>query len=624
MLMTIQSLLKTGRLLVAATMFIAPVLHAQVDITTLGVAANSRSDSTQAIQRALDNGPSQLYFPKGHYNVGTLKIPANQTLVFDPEAVLVPIASQVQDKNLLVVVGDGVRIQGLHHDFADGNVSTPDVPVHNLIYAEGVSDLVVTDADVVNTDPRGIVPLEDRKRRGRLQNIDGTDPAKNYSHIGYYRAATLLYTLQCTDVVLENSNGYRLHAMLIATASTNVTARGNHMVSGNYMTYFIEGAENFRHHDNWSRDVKYQVCWFGGSPDPSRKPNLPRGSSTVAMREVKYGDEGFNKHTSGAFDVLVQNNYAEYGNTLAWGNKGRQVVIDGNVARFIADYAYGSEGGENIIFSNNISVNSTAGGIVSMYWGEKLHITGNLIMVRHEHWEEEWSWWDAPSKYLGPFVRLHHGPSNEEDMYGAGTVMISGNLFTNELSTRTVDVSIQAGRDVTVSGNKFINGRVNKFGPGKLTVMDNEFVSRLEYDPLTINVMARGTEMAIIKGNVFRKEAPVMVTDRDAASSEANKVPYFLFTDDDPGAEAEEGAITEDMPAISISATTPFFGLVEDNAIIGWLQAVEASVRPNIADAAMIVIGNTTDGFIDVEAANPDATVQVEGNVTIPEGLMPR
>ena len=412
--------------------------------------------------------------------------------------------------------------------------------------------------------------------------------------------------------------------MLLATASSNVTARGNHMVSGNYMTYFVEGSENFRHHDNWSRDVKYQVCWFGGSPDPSRKPYLPRGSSTVAKRDVKYGDEGYNKHTSGAFDVLVQNNYAEYGNTLAWGNKGRQVVIDGNVARFIADYAYGSEGGENIIFSNNISVNSTAGGIVSMYWGEKLLITGNLIMVRHEPWEAEWSWWDNPSKYLGPFVRLHHGPSNEEDMYGAGTVMISGNLFSNELSTRTVDISIQAGRDVTVAGNKFINGRVNKFGPGKVTVMDNEFVSRLDYDPLTINIMPRGTEMTIVKGNVFRKEAPVMTTDHQAAASEANKVPYFLFTDDDPGAEAEEGAVLEDMPAISITATSPFFGLVEDNSIYGWLQAIEGSINANVSDASIIVLNNTTDGFIDVDSANPDATVINENNTTIPEGLMPR
>lgn len=618
----IPSLLKTGRSLCFLGFFTASVMHAQVDVTTLGLTPDGSADNTEAFQQALQAGSGHLYFPVGTYRLGTIEIPANRTLVFDPEAVIEPVASKIVDRNQFVVVGDNVRIEGLHYDFADGNKPVGEAVVHNLVFADGVSNLTVSNAVVGNTDERGVIPLENRKRRGRLLNVDGTDPADRYSHVGYYKSEVLLRVVGSRNVVLENSNGFRLHAMLKAFNSSNVTARGNHMVSGNYMTKFRDGSENLRHHDNWSRDVKYQVCWFGGSPDPSRKPHLPRGSATEAKREVKAGEPGYNPHTSGAFDVLIQNNYAEYGNTLAWGNKGRQVVIDGNVARFIADYAYGTEGGENLIFSNNISINSTAAGIVSMYWGEKLLITGNLIMVRHEPWDAEWSWWDTPGKYLGPFVRLHHGPASKGDMYGAGTVMITGNLFSNELTSRTADISIHDGRDVTVSGNKFINGRVNKFGKGRITVMDNEFVSRLDYDPLTINIMARQVEMAIVKGNVFRKEPSIIVTSEQQASAEASKVPYLLFTEDDSNAEAEESVTNKDMPAIQIEVNRKFFGLVEGNTIYGWKNAVSGLIRSNVPDASILVLKNTTDGAIGVESKNARSTTLVENNTEIPTGLM--
>ncbi|MFH1498349.1 MAG: right-handed parallel beta-helix repeat-containing protein, partial [Verrucomicrobiota bacterium] len=310
---------------------------------------DANADSTAAIQSALDNAASVVVFPAGTYRTGTLTIPAGVTLRFDPKARLVPIPDKVADKKLLFVKGDDVRIEGLHHDFAWNGADIDTTPVHSLIYAEQVAGLFVTGADVGNTDPRGLVPMADRKRRGRLLNIDGTDPAKNYSHHGYYADHRLLYVIGGRDIVLENSVGFRLHAMIETVGTHNVTARGNRMVSGNYLTKFMEGGESLRHHDNWSRDVKYQVCWFGGSPDPSRKGGeVPLGSANQAFRDIKPGEAGYNRHTSGAFDVSVQDNYAEYGNTLAWGNKGRQVVIDGNIARFISDYAYGSEGGENI------------------------------------------------------------------------------------------------------------------------------------------------------------------------------------------------------------------------------------------------------------------------------------
>src|SRR5690606_39960137 len=119
----------------------------------------------------------------------------------------------------------------------------------------------------------------------------------------------------------------------------------------------------------------YQCVWRGGSPDPSRKhPKVPHGTANVVHRDVELEDPKFVPHTRGIYDVMVQNNYAEYGTVLCWGNKARQVVVDGNTARCMFDYAYGSEGDENVIYSNNISINSCVAGIMSLYWGEKMLI----------------------------------------------------------------------------------------------------------------------------------------------------------------------------------------------------------------------------------------------------------
>lgn len=585
------------------------------------------ADNTATFQTTLDKGGA-VFVPAGEWKTGTLRISADTALTFDPRARLVPIPEKITDQNLLVITGDHVRVEDIRFDFAEPSgqpaaVQKKPVTVKNLLYADGVNDLVVSGAYAENSEPREVLPLEERKRRGRLHNPDGS---KKYTHQGSYNDQRLLNVTNCRNVTLENSFGSRLHAMISAWNSANVTARGNRMITGNYITSFSLGSENLRHHDNWSRDVKYQVSWFGGSPDPSRKaPEVPLGSATVAHRAIKPADEGWNKHTSGSFDVLVQNNYAEYGNTLCWGNKGRQVVIDSNIARFISDYAYGTEGGENLIFSNNISINSTSGGIVSMYWGEKLLITGNLILTRHEPWDKEWSWWDQPSKYLGPFIRLHHGPPNPEDRYGAGAVHITGNLFVSELTQRSSAITIQRGRDVTISGNKFINGRIDKVDQGRLTVTGNEFISRLPFDDLIVNVKGNA-DTVLVKDNILRREAPVDTNDEARKADEAKAVPYLLFTDED---DAQKTAGTEtvtpvktDSPAIAFAPWGTFFGLVQGNFIYGWKDAL--SVQPgakNRQTITLVVTGNTTDGTLN---AGDSPQAKVENNTTLSPGQMPR
>lgn len=503
-----------------------------------------------------------IYFKPGVYQTGTIYVPGNKTLIFDPEAVIVPVPAAINDKSLFVVQGNNVKIVGLHYDFAWDGADIKTTPVLNLIYANGIRDLVVSDAYVVNSDTRKLLPMNLRDRSGRFYAIDGTT---RITYEGYWNSQCILYADNCKDLVLEKSYGSRIHGMIEAYNCYNVVSHSNRMETGTFMTHVGEGAEYIRHYDNWSRDVKYQISWYGGFPDPSRKDFLEPGTADDADRETKPGDQGYDPNTAGVYDVLVQNNYAEYGNTLAWGNKGRQVVIDGNIARWISDYAYGTEGGENVVFSNNISVNCTAGGVVSMYWGEKIQVIGNEFIVRDEPFDEEMSWWSDVSQYYGPFLTFHHGPSNPEDEYGVGSALITGNLMINEFDSKVTNVSIQEGRDVNMSGNKIINGKVTKVGNGVVSIIGNEFVSRSipEYECLYVG---KGAEKAIIRNNVFQRDNGFSI-----------------------------GGAKE--PAVTLSARQKFTAIVESNYIEGWATSLSADFTGN--DNAFIkVLNNTVNGML--------------------------
>ncbi len=529
-----------------------------------------RTDEIQTIV----NGENVVYIKAGTYYTGTVYVPANKTLIFDPEAEIVPEPSGIVDKNLFVIQGDNVKIVGLHYDFAWNGADIKNTPVLNLIYAEGVRDLVVSDVNVVNSDERKLLPVNMRDRSGRFYAIDGT---VNITYQGYWNSQCILYAENCRDLVLEDSYGSRLHGMIEAYNCYNIVSRGNRMETGTFMTHVGEGAEYVRHYDNWSRDVKYQISWYGGFPDPSRKDFLEPGTADEADRETKPGDIGYDPNTAGVYDVLVQNNYAEYGNTLAWGNKGRQVVIDGNIARWISDYAYGTEGGENVTFSNNISVNCTAGGVVSMYWGEKILIAGNEFIVRDEPFDREMSWWDDVSKYYGPFVKLHHGPSNPEDEYGVGSAMISGNLMINEFVNEVKDVAIHEGRDVNISGNKIINGRINKVGNGKVVISGNEFRSRAVPE-LTCITVSKGAESAVVKDNVLVRENGYSI-----------------------------GGYRE--PAVVLAAQNSFDALVSGNYVTGWRTSLSADFTTN-GQASIIVRDNVTDGLLSVPTVTEEELKQ--------------
>jgi hypothetical protein len=638
--------LRTRLSVLLGLMCVAARVAPAANVVELNIAADGTTDVTRAIQNLLDGGQTALEFPAGEYLIGALTIPGDTRLRFDPRARIKPVREELAVKGrkrpaatrrpLFTVVGDRVRLEGLRFDFTAGGTDADPVPVETLVAATNASDVTVSDFHVERSKPP-------RSRRWtRLQ---------------------LFHAEDCRNVVLENSSATGIGDMLWAHQCANVTSRGNRMVGGASLTTFAFGSENLRHHDNWSRNVGYQCVWRGGSPDPSRKaPAVPLGTANVVRRGSRPSDASFVPHTQGVFDVLVQNNYAEYGTTLCWGNKSRQTVVQGNIARFMWDYSYGVEGGENVVFANNISVNSAVAGFASLYWGEKLVIAGNLVIVGHEPIDPQLTD-HTESAYMGQFIRLHHGPPNPEDQYGAGSVVITGNEFVNELADRPSGISIEAGRDVLIAGNKIINGLIRKqdetarmkadAAPDKadefatqdsaalpaagaatptrierrvgadasrVTVMNNEFILRQPGDKPC--VLINGTvSCAIVKDNVFRKETTFR-TFSDAQRELEKALPrYMLFSDDD--SDRRDYSNSKPAVAVAIEPFSPVFAQVQGNAIYGWKDAIAVRNTSPSNKMTFVISGNTSDGRITTDGPAERTIKTVRDNIEIPQGLMP-
>lgn len=352
----------------------------------------------------------------------------------------------------------------------------------------------------------------------------------------------------------------------------------------------------------------YQCVFRGGSPDPSRKaPGVPLGSSTKVIRGLGPKDDGYSAHLAGAYDVQISNNYAEYGRTLAWGNKGRQVIFLGNVSRFMNDYSYGIEGCENVVFANNVSINARSVGIMSMYWGEKLVISGNLVIVRDEPYIQEYSAFPEQKAYWGGLLRFHHGPKTPEDTaagsrYGAGKAIVSGNLLVNELHDQLRSIRVEGGRDVTITGNRIVNGWVFKSGDarnqcsgGDVTILNNEFTSDLPL-PHGIVGLGSGTGQAIIKDNVMRFSG---------GSSKAAEVRQVASDGkDEAEAATQDEKLQVAQAAISnlAGAKTMTLLVVEGNVIQGWTgDAIHLHAVARQADPLRLIVrGNSVEGAIRI------------------------
>jgi hypothetical protein len=283
-------------------------LNAAENVTQLGLKGDGETDDTDMLQQVLNGAHGDLYFPPGRYLLGSVSVPADTRLVFDPKAqikvnadrIIVPPDANYQvkagkkmprliKKPLFEIKGDRVRIEGLSFDFASGGNTERATPVEALVGACGVNDLVVSRVYATISYPREAIPLEKRTRGSFPTTRVASAPQARHGEF-----QIILKAEKSRNIVLENSGATYISHMIQAEECENVSSHGNWMIEGNTITTFSQGSGNLRHFDNWSRNVTYQVVWRGGAPDPSRKsPVVPLGTANIVQRDVKEGDPMF-------------------------------------------------------------------------------------------------------------------------------------------------------------------------------------------------------------------------------------------------------------------------------------------------------------------------------------------
>ena len=596
---------KPGRFVLSVTIALiltTGIVHAATSALDLDIKPDGETDGTRRLQEALDAGKTDVHFPKGSYLLGAVRVPADSRLSFAPGAEVRVNRGKLAEveytyygkkrsaRSLFELTGDNITIDGLDIDCTYGKV-------HGMvmIYGRRVSGLTFRNITAIN-------PIEGEMS---LSDLKG----KKFRHRTKGQPA-VIRLFQCQNIEVSGCRGFNLSHMVETFHCEDVSVHGNRLEVGNTITTFNAGSRGLRHYDNWSRKVTYQCVFRGGSPDPCRKPDrVPLGSSTTVERNVGVAEEGYNRHTAGTYDIQITNNYAEYGRTLAWGNKARQVIFEGNVSRFMNDYSYGTEGCENVTFANNVSINAHSAGIMTMYWASKVIITGNIIIVRDEPYVQAYSDYDSQKGYWGwsgGLIRLHHGgPTTEEDTkagsrYGPGKVMMTNNLCINALTDKVRQVRIEMARDIMFSGNKVINGQFFGYGPkGDLNITGNEFISRMPQEHY--GILAGGiTDRVNVSDNVFRRVPP-----EGQEPAEQQPAPAVLMPDLEPGA----------------------LRVVEGNTIEGWNRSilVRAGVNPNeeLVDFDSYEVGQDTElvrpdegqppGRIIIRNNEQDGSIGIEG-----------
>ncbi len=595
-----------------------------VPVSELGLKGDGNTDDTAALNAALERGVRELEFGKGEYLLGTVAVPSNTTLRFAKDASIKISVSGITEADggeypLFNIAGDDVLIEGLTVD--------------------GASSAFVRRG-------KGIVPaLTSIIHAKKRENLRFSGIRSRNSEVRGKSMPSGIHLVQCSGIEGRDGEFSGISFCYMMIDCVNASIHGNRATDCNTITSFTRGSEGLRHYDNWSRNVVYQCVFRGGLPDPSRKaPSVPLGSSKIAIRDLdientslsyykdelaKIGASGvvlddknsnaeqWHTSLSGTYDIQIVNNYAEYGRTLAWGNRGRDVIFAGNVSRFMTDYAYGVEGCENVVYVNNISINSRSAGIMSMYWGDKLVLCGNMVLIRDEPYRPEFGWLADQSGYWGGFFRFHHGPGNADDYaagsdYGSGTAIVSGNLFVNELTDRVRGVSLESGRDVTISGNKFVNGCIRKSGTGTVSVLSNEFVS---YMPVEHQVVSVGGNEMFVSGNVMRyigggKRMQLKEMAADGTDAAENAL--------------DDEKLAEKLPAVYMKL--PHRGgilkrlIVKGNTIAGWTDASmrlefpalpprtvkpDVLIRDNDVEGAIMTLGDPAN-FRLLEFGNAD------------------
>lgn len=428
---------------------------------------SQKGELTENLQAALDRGVKNVYFPEGEYKIGSLSVPSNVTLSFGSAAVVVPDGKKIKDLALFTVVGPRVTMKGLHVRFpvADGHEMGVE-EIRSIIYAKGIDHLSVLGARVF------------RKQNNFKVSSGG--------------GLAVVYAEACEDITIRDCEAEFVFALLHAKFCRRLRVADNRVEDSQYITLASIGCEWLTHEGNWSRNVRHQCQWWGGDSNDSLE-QVPRGTASIVKRGSKASDPDFKKDTAGAYDIQVIGNYAEYGVTLAWGSKGRNVVIANNIARYMEDMAYDTEGSGSVVISNNISINAKYFGIGCYFWGDSVVISGNLVMVEPE----------GDPVYQGNFLRLH---SPNTRSFGNRKILITGNQFVAREGKPRV-ITIEASEDVTISGNKLVNGRISLTAQAQeVLILNNDIRNSLPGNYPVVGAVP-GVRRLIIKDNVLRRDS---------------------------------------------------------------------------------------------------------------------
>lgn len=420
------------------------------DVSELGIAGRGEADLTAKLQELLDNNNRRLSFSAGVYPIGALRIPSGSTLEFAPGAVWKAIGDVPAELS-----GNDITLDGTRFDLSS-------VSRKQVIRAQKCERLRFLNCSTSSWEGRANVKEAIPPNRPNLFELEN-----------------------CRDIEISGGHFADLKNVVEARYSSRLTVRDNRAERCNGITHFANGSDALFHYGNGSINVRYQCYWWGGDSN-DRKTEMAR----IVQRGLRPGDPGFDPQQTGVFDILVENNIAEYGTTLAWGSKGRNVVISGNFARYMYDMAYDTEGGENVLISNNISINSACAGIGCYFYGERVLITGNQVFVFDE----------GDPKCRGNFIRLHS--PGRADHFGNGQIMVSNNQFSAE-TEKPRTCGVEAARKVYFLNNTFKNGGISSVPAAEeITIAANVFENEKDADTPVIRLT--GGIQHILKDNIFR------------------------------------------------------------------------------------------------------------------------
>lgn len=407
------------------------------------------TDITERLRQELPEKTVRI--PRGNYTFEEVRMPADSTLIFDSGARI-----RVTDKTCLIPAGDRCAIEGGVWLFPAGGRKKA------VISARNVSGIAI----------RGIVS----------ENFGEKNPVRNRFNFAEFDS--------CSELLAENNRIAGVADVFSFHNCRGVAVRNNKAMHCERMTCFRNSSEALRHSGNWSHGVTFQCQWWGGDADDTKK-QIRDNTARVMIRELKPGHANYYEHTAGTYDILVSDNIAEYGTCLAWGAKGRNVVISGNIARYMDDLAYDTEGGENVIITGNLSINSKCAGIGAYFYGSRLLIANNQILVLKS----------GEKKYQGGFLRLHSPGKNTH--FGNGKVFITGNQFINEVNPKAA-LNVEAARSVIISGNSFTGGGITLFPEAEnIVITGNTFETSEFMETPVISFDGGIRSRRIIRDNLF-------------------------------------------------------------------------------------------------------------------------